>query len=375
MSDGTHLQALAPIVEGVIEPNAVSVDRDAKFPREALEAMGTAGLLGLVSASDVGGAGGGITEAADVIREVARHCGSTAMVVTMHYAAALVIETHGSRELRERVARGEAVATLAFSEAGSRSHFWAPVSTAIREADRIRLDARKSWVTSAGEADVYVWSSKPMAAEGASTIWAVPAAAEGLSALVPFDGMGLCGNASAPVTAEGVRVEATDMLGPDGGGFDIMMSVVLPAFSMFSGACCVGSMEATIASAVAHVGGTSFEHLHGSTLADLPTIRAYVARMQVRTDQVFALLSDGLAALAGGRDDAMLRVLEVKAAAGEAATQVTDLGMRVCGGAAFRKEVGVERRFRDARAATIMAPTTDVLYDFIGKAVIGLPMF
>ena len=71
----------------------------------------------------------------------------------------------------------------------------------------------------------------------------------------------------------------------------------------------------------------------------------------------------------------MLRVLEVKAAAGETATEVTDLAMRVCGGAAFRKEVGVERHFRDARAATVMAPTTDALYDFIGKAVCGLPLF
>ena len=47
----------------------------------------------------------------------------------------------------------------------------------------------------------------------------------------------------------------------------------------------------------------------------------------------------------------MLRVLECKAAAGEAAAEVTDLAMRVCGGAAFRKDVGVERLFRDARAA------------------------
>ena len=62
-----------------------------------------------------------------------------------------------------------------------------------------------------------------------------------------------------------------------------------------------------------------------------------------------------------GRDDATLRVLEVKAVAAEAAVDVTDLAMRVCGGAAFRKELGVERRFRDARAARVMAPTTDTL--------------
>jgi alkylation response protein AidB-like acyl-CoA dehydrogenase len=65
----------------------------------------------------------------------------------------------------------------------------------------------------------------------------------------------------------------------------------------------------------------------------------------------------------------MLRVLEIKAAAGETATEVTDIAMRLCGGTAFRKEVGVERNFRDARASTVMAPTGDALYDFIGKGV------
>ena len=97
--------------------------------------------------------------------------------------------------------------------------------------------------------------------------------------------------------------------------------------------------------------------------------------MQIKTDMVRGLLLDTLDALESGRPDTMLRVLEIKAAAGETATEVTDLAMRVCGGAAFRKEVGVERNFRDARAATVMAPTTDVLYDFIGKAVCGLPLF
>ena len=75
------------------------------------------------------------------------------------------------------------------------------------------------------------------------------------------------------------------------------------------------------------------------------------------------------------RADAMLRVLEVKAACAEAALAVVDTGMRVCGGQAYRREVGVERRFRDARAASIMAPTSDQLFDFLGKAVCGLPLF
>jgi alkylation response protein AidB-like acyl-CoA dehydrogenase len=97
--------------------------------------------------------------------------------------------------------------------------------------------------------------------------------------------------------------------------------------------------------------------------------------MQVKADMSNALLSETLDAIAGQRPNATLRVLECKAAAGETANEALDLAMRVCGGAAFRKDVGVERYFRDARAAGIMAPTTDVLYDFIGKAVCGMPLF
>jgi alkylation response protein AidB-like acyl-CoA dehydrogenase len=352
----------------------VEIDRSATFPRKAIDELGRTGLLGLISAEEVGGMGLGLRAAADVVGRIAEHCASTAMVVCMHYAATAVIEAHGPREAREAAASGRALATLAFSEAGSRSHFWAPVSSAQREGESVRLDGQKSWVTAAAEADLYVWSSRPTQGDGASTLWLVPAKSEGLRIPVAFDGLGLRGNASTPVTAEGVRIRAAAILGADGGGFDVMMGVVLPYFQLMSAAFSVGTMEAATGKAAQHAGGARFAHLD-QTLADLPTIRAYVARMRVKTDMARALLQDAIAAAEIGREDTMLRVLEVKAAAGEASTEVTDLAMRVCGGAAFRKDVGIERHFRDARAATVMAPTTDVLYDFIGRAACGLPLF
>ena len=91
-------------------------------------------------------------------------------------------------------------------------------------------------------------------------------------------------------------------------------------------------MEAATTKSIEHITNAKFEHL-GQTLADLPTIRAYLSRMKIKTDASRALLLDSLNALEQGREDAMLRVLEVKAAAGEASTEVTDLAMRVCGGA------------------------------------------
>jgi alkylation response protein AidB-like acyl-CoA dehydrogenase len=370
----SYLDDLAVVIAEAVQPAAVEVDRQGQFPRAAIQTLGDAGLLGLVSAAEVGGRGQSLRAAAEVVERLARHCASTAMVVCMHYAATAVLEAHGPQEVREAIAAGRHLTTLAFSEAGSRSHFWAPVSTATTDGDRVRLNAVKSWITSAGEADSYVWSSRPLAADGLSTLWLVAADAPGLKVAGAFDGLGLRGNASSPVTATDISVSPGVMLGEDGRGDQLMFGIVMPWFACMSAAMSVGLMEAAIQAAVGHVTRVRLEH-QGSSLAELATIRAYLARMRVRADQARALLGDTLAAVEAEREDAMLGVLEVKASAAEAATEVTELAMRVCGGAAFRREVGVERAFRDARAATVMAPTTDMLYDFIGRVLCGIDLF
>jgi alkylation response protein AidB-like acyl-CoA dehydrogenase len=370
-----YLESLEKVATEIVAPAAAEIDVSGAFPRAALDALGKAGLLGLVSAKEVGGMGEGHRAASLVVRRLARECASTAMIVSMHYSATAVIEaTEGSRDVREAIAAGHHLTTLAFSESSSRSHFWAPTSTATGTNGTVQLDAKKSWATGASRVDSYVWSSRPLNAEGTSTLWLVPGNAAGLTIPAPFNGLGMRGNHSSPVTADKVMIPNSAMLGKDGGGFDLMMGVVLPYFQLMNAAVSIGIMESAIAKAAAHVSAAKLEHLK-QALNDLPTIRAYIAQMQIKADLAQALLFDTFNALEQNQPNVMLRVLEVKAAAGEAAIEVTDLAMRVCGGAAFRKEVGIERNFRDARAASVMAPTTDVLYDFIGKAVCGLPLF
>jgi alkylation response protein AidB-like acyl-CoA dehydrogenase len=368
-----HSDALARIISDVVAPNARAVDHDGIYPRTAITELGKAGILGLASSSEMGGGGQGLAAAADVVEQLARACGSTAMVVLMHYAATAIIEQEGSDDVRRAIAEGRHLTSLAFSEAGSRSHFWAPGGTATLVDGGVRLDAKKSWVTSAGQADSYVWSSRPVAADGPMTLWLVPADADGLSVTGGFDGLGLRGNASCPVTAESVVVPETARLGADGAGLDLALAAVLPWFLVMSGAFCLGLMEAVTAETGEHLTATRLEHLD-QALIEQPLVRADYARMRIRTDTIRGLLDDTLAALEAGRADAMLRVLEIKAAAAEAAVDVTDLAMKVCGGAAFRKDVGIERRFRDARAARVMAPTTDALLDFVGRAIGGLSL-
>jgi alkylation response protein AidB-like acyl-CoA dehydrogenase len=211
----TYEAALERICTTTISSTAPIVDRDGSFPTETIEALKAAGLLGAMSSVESGGLGLGLPGAARIVRRIAEECGSTAMVLTMHYCGVAVLEAHATADLRREAASGRHLSTLAFSEAGSRSHFWAPVSTAEMRNGHVVLNAAKSWVTSASRATAYVWSSKPLAAEGLSTIWLVPTSKTGIEVRGPFDGLGLRGNDSSPVSATGVEVDRSAMLGDD----------------------------------------------------------------------------------------------------------------------------------------------------------------
>lgn len=367
--------ALTSVIDEVIAPQASETDRSGMFPRAGINALGEAGLLGLISSTDVGGAGKSLADAAYVIEKLAAVCGSTAMIMMMHYSATAIIEPYGDQETRRAIGSGQHLSTLAFSEAGSRSHFWAPEGSAkIDGRGTVVLDARKSWITSAGEADSYVWSSRPFQADGPMTLWLVPSNAQGLEVRGKFDGLGLRGNASNPVSAESVTVTLSATLGDDGSGLDIALQTGLPYFLVLNAAFSLGLMQALINEAGVHLKKTTLTHL-GQTLAEQEPHRMRFAQLLTRTDEVRAFLQDTLSALAASRADATLRVLQVKAVAAEGASEVSDGVMRLCGGSAFRKELGVERRFRDALAARVMAPTTEALRDFVGRAALGLPLF
>ena len=364
---------LTKIIDQYVAPAARKVDANGEFPQASIDALQSVGLLGITISEEFGGGGLGLAAASDIVRRLSMACGSTAMVASMHYAAVAALAATGHTAVLREIGAGVHLTTLAFSEAGSRSHFWAPMSTARADGDEVVLDARKSWVTSAREADSYVWSSLPLSAAGPMSLWLVGADTKGLTYPARFDGLGLRGNDSCPVSADGVRVPATALLGADGAGLDLALSAVLPWFLLLNASASVGLMQAVTAETIRHLTGTRLQHLDQSLAQQLPA-RTKLATMQIQTDRTRTLVADAVAAVEQGRPDAQLLVLEVKPAADESAALVADLAMTACGGAAFRNELGIERRFRDSRAARVMAPTTDALLDFVGRALCGLPL-
>jgi alkylation response protein AidB-like acyl-CoA dehydrogenase len=381
MNHETAVSNAKDVADRVLAPAARQNDKDARFSSEAVAALGSAGLLGIMLPTEVGGSALGPRTFAAVVTTLAETDASAAMVYLMHMCATATVaaarpDAAVAQTLKD-IAAGRHLTTLAFSEGGSRSHFWAPVSRASRNGAGVHLSAKKSWVTSAGQAQSYVVSA--LAPDGSgptdSTLYLVPSATSGLSVAGPWDGLGMRANASAPMILEDCEIAPGLQLTDDGAGFKAMLEIVLPFFNLGTSAVALGLCRAAVAGTATHLNSARFEHL-GQTLGEsLPTLRAQLATMQIETDGLAARIDDLIDHLERPRETTMLRVLESKAAAGDTAIAVTSAAMRVCGGAAFSKHLAIERLFRDAHAGAVMAPTGDVLREFIGKAVLGMPLF
>lgn len=359
---------------------ANEVDTAGRWPTESIDALKQSKLLGLIVPTEFGGMGAGPSTFAKVTRIIGQECASTGMIFLMHICGTKVIIDAPAfprrKEILQRIASGNHLTTLAFSEKGSRSHFWAPVSQAVPQGDKQSVSAQKSWVTSAGHADSYVVSTQAAHAKDGNTsnLFYVEKTQEGVSVTSLWNGLGLRGNASAPMKLENVFLGVDELLSPEGGGFGSMMSSVLPWFQLGNAAVSLGISAAAIESTRTHLLNSKLEHL-GQNLASLPNLRGRLARMKILYDTHLAFIEQVAQKMENNAPDVMLAILESKAAVSEMALEITDLAMRTCGGAAFSKHLTVERNFRDARAAWVMAPTTDVLHDFIGKALLDIPLF
>ena len=381
--DGRGLEFVdkAAQIAGEIKKQAVEVDRNATFPKDAITMLGEQGLLGLCVPADCGGQGQAPGVFAGVVEQLAQTCPSTAMIYVMHVTAARAFVA--SKTLAERetllgdVAAGKHLTTLAFSERGSRSQFWAPVSQLRADSNGgFVTTASKSWVTSANHADSFVSSGqKPDAASPLeSALYIVRRTSPAVSVSGGFDGLGLRGNDSAPVEIANLAVGAGDLLTVPGEGATMMLEVVLPWFAVGTAAMAHGLCLASVHATQGHLSSAGFSS-NGSKLRDLPNLRARLAEMSCRTEQSRALLGFTTRQMLAPNDQALLLVFQSRMAALEAALHVTDLAMKACGGAAFSRHLGVEQMFRDARAGWVMAPTVDHLQEFVGRTLTGLPLF
>ncbi|MFN0093946.1 MAG: acyl-CoA dehydrogenase family protein [Dehalococcoidia bacterium] len=377
MSDIDALrEAARAIASEQIAPRAAATDRERTFPATNLRALGEAGLLGLLAPESSGGKAAGLRAFSVVLEEIGAACASTAMCTLMHGCGTALIAARAGESQAERwlvpAATGAALATLGFSERATGAHFYAPEISAVRVNGHYVLNGRKHFVTSGSHAALYPLLVNASGGQGLDILVVTPDL-PGVRFEGAWEGIGMAGNSSISMVLEDAKVPEENLLGAEGDGQGLVFGVVAPTFLIGLASVNTGIARAALEAIAGHATGRKYPT--GQTLAEVPVVQRAIGEMSIKVENARQMVRAAAEAADGGRPEALPLVMQAKITATEAAMAVTAEAMQVGGGHAYSRQIPIERHWRDARAGSVMAPTNDVLKEWLGKIVTGQPLF
>jgi alkylation response protein AidB-like acyl-CoA dehydrogenase len=377
-----ELTLAARIAEDVVIPHADEWNRERIWPEPALRALQEAGLGGLVVPECFGGSGRGLLALMQVCEALGRADGSTALCFGMHCVGTACIAAKATPEQAERllapIVAGRHLTTLALSEPGTGSHFYLPQArmTRVDGGSAYVLGGKKCFVTNGGHADSYVMSAvsdDESAPPGHFSLLLVAAESPGLEWGHPWSGWGMRGNSSCSAELRDIRVPAQNRLGQEGDQIWYVFSVVAPYFLVAMAGTYLGIAARAFEEARAHLKQRHYAHTGGS-LSEIGVLQHRLGTLWANVERTRRLCY--WAAGCGDRDDrdALPGLCAAKAEAARSVVHVTNECMTLMGGMAYRDGTLLQRLLRDARAADVMSPTTDLLYGWLGRALLDLPL-
>lgn len=375
------LERTQRVASEVIAPKAGETDAKGDWPEAGIRAILEAGMGGLVVPSECGGLDQGLATLVHVCEIVGSACASTSLCIGMHYVASAVLAAKRSRTIDEEflrpIANGRHITTLALSEPGTGAHFyWPQARLTAKDDSSWKLDGRKAFVTNAGAADSYVVSVQ----EGGGTesigrfsCVVVPAASRGIEVGDPWTGFGMRGNNSRALLLESVEIPHDYLLGSEGDQIWYVFHVVAPYFLAAMAGTYLGIAEAALVTARDHLKEREFDH-SGRRLSDEPVLQHRLGTLWARLQATRRLAYWAAHEFDSGGENALPAILSSKAEVAECAVTLVNEAMTLCGGRAYAADSTLLRLLRDARAAHIMAPTTDILRTWVGRALLGQPL-
>ena len=374
------LEAARRITTEVIAPAAERLDAEAAWPAQEMRALADAGLMGLNAPKEVGGHGLGLSALAAVARLIAHESPSVALCYALHCVGTAVLAAKATEYQRDTylrpIARGEHITTLALSEPGTGSHFYIPETRLERDGDAYVLNGTKSFVTNGGRADSYVASTvgiEPGGGGGEFSMVVLDEGQPGMDWGSDWAGLGMRANSSRTVRLENVRLPAANLLGEEGDQLWFVFEVVAPYFLVAMAATYTGVAEASLELARQSVGSRRHSHT-GELLGADPVVAHRLGELWVRVHGARGFLESASAAGDAGDSEALTSILGCKVAAVDAAVHTANEAMTLAGGRAYGANSKLARMLRDARAGHVMAPTTDILLTWIGRALLDLPL-
>jgi alkylation response protein AidB-like acyl-CoA dehydrogenase len=369
------------VAAGVVRRHSEDVDRDARWPEEGVRALQAAGLAGLVVPRSAGGLGHGLLAVAKVCEILGAECASTSLCFGMHWVGSAVIASKATEAQVRRylvpICAGTHLTTLALSEPGSGAHFYFPQTRLSADPpDGLRVNGSKAFVTSGGHVDSYVVSTAAAAATapiGEFSCVVVPAEAPGLAWGAPWDGLGMRGNASRSLELRDARISAEDLLGRPGDQIWYVFHVVTPYFLCAMAGAYLGVAAAAFEAARGHL--LERHHSHsGRSLHQISLLQHRLGEMWAVLERTRQLVHHAAAAGDAGAPDALAAIFSAKAEAATAAVDLANDAMTLTGGIGYRGGSRLGQLLRDARAGHVMAPTTDLLRLWTGRALLGVPL-
>lgn len=375
------LGRVTEIARDIVAANAEQTDRDAKWPEAGIRALQEAGISGLTVPAEFGGLGQGSFGLTQVCEILAQECASTAMCFGMHCVGAAVLSAKATPDQCERylkpIAEGRHLTTLSLSEAGTGSHFYIPETRLEAVSpDTYRVSGTKTFVTNGGYADSYVVSTvaaDPHAPLGQFSCVVIEQDAEGVQWGGPWNGLGMRGNSSRIMKLENVSVPRNNLLGEEGDQIWYVFQVVTPYFLMAMAGTYLGIASAALEEARNHLIKRHYSET-GSSLAQLPVLQHRLGCLWGMLERTRRLSYHAAIAFDAGDPDALPAVFTAKAEVADCAVNMVNEVMTLTGGMGYREGSTLHKWLRDARAAHVMAPTTDVLRIWTGRALLGQPI-
>lgn len=351
----TFRAAVREVAQGVVQPLAAEVDRDHRFPSEAVQAAVDAGLMGVLIPREYGGAGLDALAFAICIEELAQACASTAVIVDVHTSVGtepilLFGDEDQKRRWLPRLASGEILGAFALTEASSGSDAASLKTTARRNGNGYVLNGSKVFITNIGHAGVYVVFARTGQEQRAAGVSAflVPGDAPGVRVGQVFDKMGLNGSPTGELVLEDVTVPAANRLGEEGHGFTVAMRALDSGRIGISGQA-LGIAQAAVDEARGlmrergHEQGDDFMLADMATRVDSARLLAYNAAWRCSRGQPFT------------REASM-----AKLHCTDTAMQVALDALQIAGEDGAVKGSPFERHVRDAKALQIYEGSNQV---------------
>jgi alkylation response protein AidB-like acyl-CoA dehydrogenase len=378
---GDAIRMAAQIASEVIGADARLVDQEARWPERGLRTLQRAGLGGLVVAKEHGGWGHGLEVLTKVCEAIGQQCASTAMCFGMHHVAAAVISAKATPQHREQflkpIVDGRHLATLALSESGSGAHFYLPETRIESNPDgSLTVLGEKAFVTSGPHADSLVVSGAgpgdPLQPGEFSCI-VIPKGAAGVSFGEPWAGMGMRGNCSQKLSLSNVRLPGAALLGEPGDQTWYAFQVVAPYFLAAMTGTYLGVAGRAVEEARQHMQQRQHRQTAAS-LSELSSLQVKLAQVWGRVAAARALAYSASRAYDNQEESALPALFSSKAEVADAAVYATNEALTLCGGIAYGANSVLSRLLRDARAAHVMSPTTQLLRTWTGRLLLEQPL-